>query len=132
MAPEDYMDRSRSGRQGVDACWAHLMPVRNTGRGPIFVLGMPFMRVFYTAYDVKEKRIGIALAKHAPSSGSGPSAAAYEPLVSVRPGGAGLDGGPNSTLSNRRASASGPSATAAPHNASAAGAAGAANGSAAA
>lgn len=108
MAPEDYMDRSRSGQQGVDACWAHLMPVRDTGRGPIFVLGMPFMRVFYTAYDVKEKKIGIALAKHGPSSSAGrPTAAAVEPLVSVRPGGESLEGGPNSTLSNRAAAGPG-------------------------
>lgn len=105
MEPDDYMDRSQlEGHQtGVESCWAHLMPVRDTGRGPIFVLGMPFMRVFYTAYDVKEKKIGIALAKHGKSSSNQPSNAAVEPLVSIRPGGASLDGGPNSTLSNRPA-----------------------------
>jgi hypothetical protein len=101
MEPDDYMDRSQLKKDGPESCWAHLMPVRDTGRGPIFVLGMPFMRVFYTVYDVKAKKIGIALARHERTKGAEPAAAAVEPLVSVRPGGASLEGGPNSTLSNR-------------------------------
>merc|ERR1719378_268603 len=67
MTPQDYMDKSfdPSLPKGTYACWAHLMAVGDTGRGPVFVLGMPFLRTFYTAYDVQHKRIGIAKAKHA-------------------------------------------------------------------
>lgn len=103
MDPDDYMDRSRNGhKQGTQSCWAHLMPVGDTGRGPIFVLGMPFMRVFYTAYNVKEKKIGIALAKHDEASVHGqPKSAANEPLIAVRPGGENLNGGSAATLSNK-------------------------------
>merc|ERR1719240_1255398 len=65
MEADDYMDRTSDGAPaGKQTCWAHMMPIGDTGRGPIFVMGMPFMRAFYTAYDVKEKRIGIARANH--------------------------------------------------------------------
>merc|ERR1719408_98570 len=67
MEPDDYMDRTTEN--GTESCWAHLMPVGDTGRGPIVVLGMPFMRAFYTAYDAGKKRIGIATAAHASTSG---------------------------------------------------------------
>merc|ERR1719198_1732723 len=70
MEPDDYMDRS-PGSNGTESCWAHLMPVGDTGRGPIVVLGMPFMRAFYTAYDVREKRIGTAAAKRAAAGSPG-------------------------------------------------------------
>merc|ERR1719199_2449675 len=65
MGPDDYMDRSHDTTlpKDVDNCWAHLMPIGDTGRGPIFVLRMPFLRTFYTAFNVKEKKIGIAVAK---------------------------------------------------------------------
>eukprot|EP00747_Dinoflagellata_sp_TGD_P072514 gnl/TRDRNA2_/TRDRNA2_157513_c1_seq1.p1 gnl/TRDRNA2_/TRDRNA2_157513_c1~~gnl/TRDRNA2_/TRDRNA2_157513_c1_seq1.p1 ORF type:complete len:214 (-),score=46.58 gnl/TRDRNA2_/TRDRNA2_157513_c1_seq1:406-972(-) len=105
MEPDDYMDRSLDGHasdSGMESCWAHLMPVRDTGRGPVFVLGMPFMRVFYTAYDVKAKKIGIALAKHDEASvHAAPTRAALSPLIAVRPGGEDLAGGRKSTLSNK-------------------------------
>jgi hypothetical protein len=102
MEPDDYMDRSHLGGapQGVDQCWAHMMPVRDTGRGPIFVLGMPFLRAFYTAYDVEAKKIGIARAKHHQPSKS-KSGSAFETLVSLRPGGADLAGNKTTTLSNK-------------------------------
>jgi len=106
MQPEDYMDRAHdpASPPGVDSCWAHLMPIGDTGRGPILVLGMPFLRTFYTAYDVQEKRIGIAKARHAASGaavGLGPAAAAEEPLIAVRPAGDDL-GGVTKELSNRK------------------------------
>ncbi|CAK9062765.1 unnamed protein product [Durusdinium trenchii] len=55
---DDWMDRSPEAN-----CWAHLMPVGDTGRGAIFVLGMPFLRAFYTVYDLKAKQVGIAAAR---------------------------------------------------------------------
>jgi len=95
MEKDDYMDRSPDPTlpKGVENCWAHLMPIGDTGRGPIFVLGMPFLRTFYTAYDVSLKRIGIAPARHdEPAKGAEPSSAAEVHLVSVRPGGDDLEG----------------------------------------
>merc|ERR1719440_1408200 len=64
------MDRSTDevSAPGKQTCWAHMMPIGDTGRGPIFVLGMPFLRAFYTVYDVKEKKIGIAPANHKASA----------------------------------------------------------------
>jgi len=92
MEPDDYMDRSRDEYTPKDKelCWAHLMPIGDTGRGPIFVLGMPFLRTFYTAYNMKDKKIGIALAKHQRLHSDGD--AANEPLVAVRPGGEDIGG----------------------------------------
>jgi len=107
MSPDDYMDRSHNPNAptGVDTCWAHVMPVGDTGRGPIFVLGMPFMRAFYTVYNVRDKQIGIAPAKHdnAPAvSGSLAQRGATEvPLLAIRPAGADL-GGDGKRLSNEK------------------------------
>jgi len=102
MQPDDYMDRAHdpASSPGVDSCWAHLMPIGDTGRGPILVLGMPFLRTFYTAYDVQEKRIGIATARHAADLGP-TAAAAEEPLVGLRPAGDDI-GGVTKELSNRK------------------------------
>jgi len=102
MEPDEYMDRSADGHKaGTETCWAHMMPVGDTGRGPIVVLGMPFMRAFYTAYDVKQKRIGIAPANHKAAAKRDPDAV-VEPLVALRPGGEDLGGGSTKTLSNKK------------------------------
>lgn len=65
MEADDYMDRKYDASlpEGTDSCWAHLMPIGDMGRGPLFVLGMPFLRKFYTAYDIEQSKIGMALAK---------------------------------------------------------------------
>jgi hypothetical protein len=102
MEPDDYMDRSRDETtpKDMELCWAHLMPIGDTGRGPIVVLGMPFLRTFYTAYNMKDKKIGIAVAKHERLHDVSLADAANEPLVAVRPGGEDFAG--NTTeLSNR-------------------------------
>jgi cathepsin D len=90
MEADEYMDRShsKSQKKGQDTCWAHLMPVGDTGRGAIFVLGMPFMRAFYTVYDVQNKRIGIAKAKHHAKQPKAAAAGLSEVhLISLRPAG---------------------------------------------
>jgi len=103
MDPDDYMDRSQDGHaEGVESCWAHMMPIGDTGRGPIVVLGMPFLRAFYTAYDVKAKKIGIAKANHGGAVPHSAAAVAVEPLVALRPGGEDLSGNQTSTLSNKK------------------------------
>mmetsp|Transcript_5872 Transcript_5872/g.13909 ORF Transcript_5872/g.13909 Transcript_5872/m.13909 type:complete len:491 (-) Transcript_5872:56-1528(-) len=101
MEPDDYMDRSRPTGALVDSCWAHLMPVGDTGRGPIFVLGMPFMRAFYTVYDVRAKRIGLARARHGAASSAVQKGTAEVPLVALRPPGDDL-GGDGKRLSNEK------------------------------
>ncbi|CAE7857417.1 CTSE [Symbiodinium microadriaticum] len=89
MEADEYMDRSDPEHSdGSGNCWAHLMPVDDTGRGAIFVLGMPFLRAFYTVYDVEAKRIGIAKAKHQSKQVISDSVR----LVSLRPAGTGLAG----------------------------------------
>lgn len=104
MQKDDYMDRSPDPTlpEGIENCWAHLMPIGDTGRGPIFVLGMPFLRTFYTAYDVSLKRIGIAPARHEPPRGAEPSSAAEAHLVAVRPAGDDLEGPNSPRVSNER------------------------------
>jgi len=85
MEPDDYMDRSHEhgAAEGVDNCWAHLMPIGDTGRGPIFVLGMPFLRAFYTVFDVKNRKIGMARSKRiAPTA---KASTGLVPLVAVNP-----------------------------------------------
>jgi len=103
MEPNDYMDRTRdeSTPKGQELCWAHLMPIGDTGRGPIFVLGMPFLRTFYTAYNMVTKKIGIAKAKHLRLKTDPTDGAANEPLVAVRPGGDDL-GGKTAEISNKK------------------------------
>jgi hypothetical protein len=99
MEPDDYMDRSHDEYtpKGMELCWAHLMPIGDTGRGAITVLGMPFLRTFYTAYNMVEKKIGIALAKHERLQKTDGNT---EPLVAVRPGGEDI-GGNTTEISNK-------------------------------
>lgn len=108
MEPDEYMDRSHGPgqSQGQDICWAHLMPVGDTGRGPIFVLGMPFMRAFYTVYDIQAKRIGIAKAQYNQPVAKKNADPAAVPLVSLRPAGEDL-GGTGQRLSNKASPARG-------------------------
>merc|ERR1719161_3366172 len=90
MEANDYMDREYDASlpQGTDSCWAHLMAIGDMGRGPLFVLGMPFLRKFYTAYDIEKNKIGMALAKQGmPSNNVAAQTKEHAiPLVAVRPG----------------------------------------------
>lgn len=64
MQEEDYLDRDAdNGTETGEWCFLHLMPMKDTGRGPIFLLGMPFLRKFYTAFDLRGPRLGFAVAK---------------------------------------------------------------------
>merc|ERR1719387_107885 len=59
LAPEDYVERAPEG------CALVLMPLDiPPPRGPLFVLGDPFLRKYYTVYDRERLRVGFALAKH--------------------------------------------------------------------
>lgn len=61
LAPEDYMDQLVLA-DGV-YCWPHLIPMPETAKGAAFVLGMPFLRAFYSVFDVAGSRLGFAKAK---------------------------------------------------------------------
>merc|ERR1719263_1428968 len=46
-------------------CWLGLLPVPDTGKGPLIVLGYPFLRQVYTVLDAGDTpRVGFAPAKH--------------------------------------------------------------------
>jgi hypothetical protein len=62
--PLEYVDKT-SG-----TCGLSLMPLDvPPPRGPLFVLGIPFMEKFYTVYDNEKRRVGFAVAKR---GGDGP------------------------------------------------------------
>jgi hypothetical protein len=55
LDPEDYVDKVNGG------CELALMPMDvPPPDGPLFVLGEPFLRKFYTVYDADERRVGFA------------------------------------------------------------------------
>lgn len=97
MQPDDYMDRSTDGHaNGMQTCWAHMMPVGDTGRGPIFVMGMPFLRAFYTAFDVKQKKIGFAVAKHGNRILAQQAGSTNDQLIALQPAGGSSSGNKSS------------------------------------
>jgi len=68
LDPKEYVEQSE------DICQVGLMPIDvPPPRGPVFILGIPFMEKFYTVYDNVNKQVGFAVAKHA---GNGPQHAA--------------------------------------------------------
>jgi len=59
LEPKDYINKN-SGR-----CSVAFMPLDvPPPNGPLFVFGIPFLQKFYTVYDVPNKQIGFAVAKH--------------------------------------------------------------------
>eukprot|EP00747_Dinoflagellata_sp_TGD_P087455 gnl/TRDRNA2_/TRDRNA2_163631_c4_seq1.p1 gnl/TRDRNA2_/TRDRNA2_163631_c4~~gnl/TRDRNA2_/TRDRNA2_163631_c4_seq1.p1 ORF type:complete len:451 (+),score=101.41 gnl/TRDRNA2_/TRDRNA2_163631_c4_seq1:63-1415(+) len=60
MDPEDYMD------VGPKTCLFTWMDAPDTGKGPLIVLGMPFLRKYYTVFDFSEgkPRLGFSRANH--------------------------------------------------------------------
>lgn len=66
LTPEDYMDQVVV--QDGTYCWPHLMPMPETAKGAVMVLGMPFLRAFYTVFDAGSKRLGLAKARQVPAT----------------------------------------------------------------
>jgi hypothetical protein len=68
LSPEEYVDIQRTER-GETGCWLDLLPVPDTGKGALVVLGYPFLRQVYTVLDAgKEPRVGFAAAKQGAKS----------------------------------------------------------------
>jgi hypothetical protein len=70
MDEDDYMDRETNN--GTDFCWLHMIPMEDTGRGPVLVLGMPFLRKFYSVFDFENKAVGFAVARQPNRTTEGP------------------------------------------------------------
>jgi len=78
LAPGEYVDKSEDG------CVLGLMALdipSPRGGPPLFILGDPFLRKYYTVYDRERLRVGIALAHHRgptanASAGGAPQASA--------------------------------------------------------
>jgi hypothetical protein len=60
LNPEDYMDTVALS-DGV-FCWPHFLASPEMGKGAALILGMPFLRAFYTTFDAKGERVGFARA----------------------------------------------------------------------
>lgn len=59
LMPDNYVDEYQS------QCYLAFMKLDvPPPNGPVFVLGVPFLQQFYTAYDIESKQLGFALAKH--------------------------------------------------------------------
>eukprot|EP00931_Biecheleriopsis_adriatica_P064791 TRINITY_DN39488_c0_g1_i1.p1 TRINITY_DN39488_c0_g1~~TRINITY_DN39488_c0_g1_i1.p1 ORF type:complete len:356 (-),score=79.22 TRINITY_DN39488_c0_g1_i1:135-1055(-) len=58
LTPDDYMDTVQDGEDTY--CWLHLMPAPDVAKGPLFVLGMPFLRAYYTVFDAEQRKVGFA------------------------------------------------------------------------
>merc|ERR1712194_924474 len=51
LTSEDYLDRDEKN------CYITMMSVGDTGRGPLIVLGYPFLRKYYTMFDFFKNRL---------------------------------------------------------------------------
>mmetsp|Transcript_37170 Transcript_37170/g.93204 ORF Transcript_37170/g.93204 Transcript_37170/m.93204 type:complete len:427 (-) Transcript_37170:157-1437(-) len=60
LEPRDYIDQANGH------CEVSMMPLDvPPPKGPLFVLGIPFLQKFYTVYDNENKRVGFGVAHHA-------------------------------------------------------------------
>jgi len=68
LKPDDYVDRSPSD------CSFSLMSLDvPPPKGPVFILGDPFLRRFVTVFDREQSRVGFAVAKHSGEAGVQPA-----------------------------------------------------------
>lgn len=85
LRAEDYVEH------GEDGCEILLASGAGSGKSPTLVLGYPFLRRYYTMFDLANSRIGFALAKHGAVNGHSTKGSsdgrkvAAVPLVGLRP-----------------------------------------------
>ena len=51
LTADEYLDRDAKD------CYMAMMSVGDTGRGPLIVLGYPFLRSYYTVFDFEKRRL---------------------------------------------------------------------------
>jgi len=80
LSKSDYLD------QAEDGCRLLMGSNGGSGGGAAITLGYPFLRKFYTVFDLTHNKIGFALANHDGKSGAAPlpNGAVAVPLVAVR------------------------------------------------
>lgn len=65
-----YIEQTEYVKKTEDGCFHQLMAIDvPPPRGPIVLLGDPFLRRYYTIYDRDSLRVGVAFAKHSSASG---------------------------------------------------------------
>jgi len=70
MGPATFnVEGSDYVRKTGDGCFLQMMAYTPPpGKEPLVLLGTPFLRRYYTIYDTEALQVGVALAKHAPST----------------------------------------------------------------
>jgi len=64
LDPVDYVD-SEGSPDSPSFCQVSLMSLDvPPPKGPLFVFGIPFLQKYFTAYDVANKKVGFAVARH--------------------------------------------------------------------
>mmetsp|Transcript_52714 Transcript_52714/g.115573 ORF Transcript_52714/g.115573 Transcript_52714/m.115573 type:complete len:380 (-) Transcript_52714:154-1293(-) len=79
LTAEDYLDKDATG------CWEGMMASPDTGRGPLIILGMTFLRSYYTVFDMAEKQLGFATARQGSAPATNSPGSATVPLKMGRP-----------------------------------------------
>jgi len=80
LEPTDYVERSSEG------CFHRLMTVDvPPPKGPLVLLGAPFLRRYYTVFDRDALQVGVAVAKHAGEARSGESSEQAAQRLMVKP-----------------------------------------------
>jgi len=64
LNPSDYVSKTSNALWGL-TCRLSLMNIdMPPPNAPLFILGIPFLQKYYTAYDEPNKRVGFAVARH--------------------------------------------------------------------
>jgi pepsin A len=61
LSPEDYVNRNADG---TDCTMPLMTQDVKSGEGPVWILGDPFLRKYYTIYDRDTMQVGFAVASH--------------------------------------------------------------------
>lgn len=75
LSPQDYVDRE-VGEHGNECTVPLMTQDTKPGEGPVWILGDPFLRKYYTVYNRDTLEVGFALAAHG-SRGAVPRAAKH-------------------------------------------------------